>query len=304
MRARYSVVMAADFRFNPDPAWLDAQYNNRLRVPDFLTRHVQRWQADSAAARQQLWYQDVAYSRDTSETLDIFSAQGARGAGAPVLVFIHGGYWRSLDKADHSFVAPAFTQQGVCVVVPNYALCSAMGCVSIEDIVMQMVRAVAWVHRHIADYGGDPSRITVVGHSAGGHIAAMLALCEWERVDPALPSQVVRSAMSISGLHDLAPIRACPYLQVDLKLTPSQVRRASPAYLARPRTPVVAVCGGQESSEFLRQNKLLQDAWGAGQVPVCEAMPGLNHFSVLESLLDPAHRTHALARQLLGPLDS
>lgn len=296
--SRYSAVMTSHFSFNNDPAYLDVQLNNRLRVPDFLTRHVVDWQSQSAQVRaQQACLLDVPYGKAASETLDIFPAGGAR---QPVLVFIHGGYWRSLDKADHSFVAPAFTQQGVCVVVPNYALCGAASATTMEDITLQMVRCLAWVYRHIDQYGGDPTRITVAGHSAGGHLAAMLAACEWERWDTALPRQVVRNALGISGLYDLAPLMHSPYLQTDLKLTARQVQRCSPAYFSKPRAPLVAVCGGDESAEFLRQNQLIQTVWGKRCVPVCKAMPGHSHFSILESLLAPQHRTHALARQLLG----
>jgi arylformamidase len=290
--------MTSLFDFNPNPDDLDAQYNNRLRVPDFVSRHVIPWQTASAQARvQQASVLDVSYGQDAAEKLDIFPAGGRQ---QPVLVFIHGGYWRSLDKADHSFVAPAFTQQGVCVVVPNYALCGAASPTTLEDIPLQMVRCLAWVYRHIDQYGGDPDGITVAGHSAGGHLAAMLAACEWERWDGALPKQVVRNALGISGLYDLAPIMHSPYLQTDLKLTHRQVQRCSPAYFAKPRAPLTAVCGGDESAEFVRQNRLIQTLWGKRHVPVCEAMPGHNHFSMLESLLDPHQRTHALARQLLG----
>ncbi len=267
-------------------------------MPDFLTRHVQAWQSASQQVRaQQACLLDVAYGTGSAEKLDIFPAGGTE---QPMLVFIHGGYWRSLDKQDHSFVAPAFTQQGVCVVVPNYALCSAQGSTTIEDITLQMVRALAWVYRHIAQYGGSPSRITVAGHSAGGHLAAMMAACEWQRFDANLPAQLVRNAMSISGLHDLAPIQHCPYLQTDLRLTDTQVQRCSPAYFAQLRAPLTAVCGAEESDEFLRQNRLIETAWGSRHVPVREAMVGRNHFSMLESLLHPAQRTHQLALQLLG----
>jgi arylformamidase len=290
--------MTQHLLFNTNPAYLDDQYNNRLRVPDFLTRHVQGWQSGSAQVRaQQACLLDVPYGPAVTEKLDIFPAGGMH---QPVLVFIHGGYWRSLDKADHSFVAPAFTQQGVCVVVPNYALCGAGRNTTMEEITLQMVRGLAWVYRHIDQYGGDPSRITVAGHSAGGHLAAILAACEWERWDSALPKQVVRNALSISGLHDLAPIMHCPYLQADVKLTPAQVQRCSPAYFPQPRAPLYAVCGADESDEFLRQNRLIETAWGTRHVPVREAMVGRNHFSMLESLVESQHRTHHLAQQLLN----
>lgn len=290
----------------PDPAWLDSQYNNRALVPGHAA-HFSRWAADSAAARRSLpCLLDLAYGVEAGETLDVFPAQGVRSGGlAPVLVFIHGGYWRSLDKADHSFVAAAFARRGVCVVVPNYALCPA---VTVPDICLQMVRALAWVHRHIAVHGGDPQRITVAGHSAGGHLAAMLLSARWPAFDPALPATVIRNALSISGLFDLEPLRHAPFVRDALRLTPAQVRMASPVGFAAPalsdegggvRGTLACVAGGDESAEFLRQNALLRRAWGKEVVPVCEALAGLNHFSVLEALVDPRHRLHRLAMGLL-----
>ena len=167
---------------NYNPVWLDHMYNNRALVPEFAV-HIERWQRDSAQARAQLpCALDVAYGSGQGETMDIFPPGEEAGRNpAPVLVFLHGGYWRSLDKSDHSFIAPMFNQAGACVVVPNYALCPA---VTIPQIVMQMVRALAWVHRHIEKFGGDPARITVMGHSAGGHLAAMMLACRWQQVAP------------------------------------------------------------------------------------------------------------------------
>ena len=287
----------------PDPAWLDSQYNNRALVPEHAS-HFERWTRDSVGIRQATaaWL-DLAYGYGSGETLDVFpAARESDEQPAPVLVFIHGGYWRSLDKADHAFLAPAFVEQGACVVVPNYALCPA---VTIPDITMQMVKALSWVYHHIAQYGGDPRRITVVGHSAGGHLAAMLLTCQWPSYLPDLPSELVKNALSISGLYDLEPLRHTPFLADSLRLTPAQVKQASPALLPAPavqqgRGVLYTVAGGDESSEFLRQNQLIQQAWGLQAVPVCEALPGLNHFSVLEALVQPGHRLHQLALELLG----
>jgi arylformamidase len=280
-----------------NPQWLDSMYNNRLLVPGHAA-HFTRWAKESESARQQLPCQlDLAYGDQPGETLDIFPASGVRpGKGVPVLVFIHGGYWRALDKADHSFIAPAFTQAGACLVVLNYALCPA---VTIPEIVGQMLHALAWTWRHIADRGGDPERITVAGHSAGGHLAAMLLATDWKKHAPDLPQGLVSNALSISGLYDLAPIRHTPFLQ-DLNLTPEQVRQASPVLLPPPsQGTLYSVAGGDESEEFLRQNLLIQQAWGATTVPVCESLAGLNHFSVLEALIEPTHRLHVLALELL-----
>lgn len=277
-----------------DAGWFDAQYNNRARVaeaPEILAR----WAEASALARSRMTcVLDEPYGSEPGETLDVFPA---RASGAPVLVFVHGGYWRTLDKADHSFVAPAFVQAGAMVVVPNYALCPA---VTIEQIALQTTRALAWTARHALRFGGDPKRIVVVGHSAGGHLAAMLLACRWPSVGDDLPPRLVRAAMAISGLFDLDPVRRAPFLQADLRLTPASVRRLSPAYFPRPSGPLVALVGELESEEFLRQNRLIRDQWGPGTVPVCEALPGLNHFTVLHDLVDPAASAHRHALRLLG----
>ena len=278
-----------------DGPWLDRMYNARELVPEHMD-HFRRWAADSAAAtRGHAHRLDVRYGGGPNEHLDIFPAAQP---DAPVLVFIHGGYWRSLDKKDHAFVAPALTAAGACVVLPNYALAPA---VTIPQITMQVVGAVAWTFRNIARHGGDPARIVVAGHSAGGHLAAMMLACLWPVFDPRLPADLVKGALSISGLHDLDPIMHTPFLQPSLHLTAQQVRQASPALLPPPaQGRLYTVAGGAESEEFLRQNRLIQQAWGKGRVPVCEALPELNHFSVLEALAQPGHRLHQLALELLG----
>lgn len=279
-----------------DPAWLDAQYNNRARVPEAAAT-LERWAAASAAARDGSPAKrlDIAYGDGPNETLDIFPAAQPN---APLLVFIHGGYWRALDKSDFSFVAPSFVADGATVVVPNYALCPA---VTIEDIALQTARAVAWVWRHGAEFGGDASRLALAGHSAGGHLAAMLLCCRWKQLADDMPLQPLAGALAISGLYDLEPLRLTPFLRDDLRLTPAQVARLSPAFFARPKAgKLFATVGADESEEFLRHNQLIRDQWGPTAVPVCETVPLANHFSVLQSLADPVGRLHTLARQLLG----
>lgn len=283
-----------------DTAWHDRMYNNRALVPDFAD-HFAHWKNASAQARDTLQpLLDVPYGQGPNETLDIFAAAQPN---APVVIFIHGGYWRSLDKADHSFVAPALQAMGACVMVVNYALCPGTPerPISVPDIALQMAQASAWVWRHIAAHGGDRSNITAIGHSAGGHLAAMLLACEWKKLGRDLPSGLLRKALSISGLFDLAPVRKTAFVQGDLRLTPAQVRRASPALWPRPRQRVLyTVVGGDESPEFLRQNRLIEQAWGPKLVPVCEALPGLNHFSVVTDLTRPGSRLHSLAQVLIG----
>ena len=277
-----------------DPAWLDVQYNNRARIPEHA-QIFERWAKASAHARESTSCRiDLPYGEGPNETLDVFPSAHA---DAPVLVFIHGGWWRSLDKRDHSFVAPAFTQAGAMVVVPNYALCPS---VSIETIALQMTRALAWTYRHAAQHGGDPKRIVVAGHSAGGHLAAMLLCCRWLQVGLDLPEQLVAAALSISGVFDLEPVCHTPFLQADLRLTPASALRLSPVRFPPPAGRLFATVGANESEEFLRQNESIRTAWGARAVPVCETVPGTHHLDVLHALADPQARLHGLALQLLG----
>ena len=278
-------------RPSTDPAWLEAQYNNRALVPEYA-QHLARWAEASALVRRQ-----------ARCALDVFPADHAGdGNGAPVLIYIHGGYWRALDKSDSSMVAPSFTADGALVIVPNYDLCPA---VTVEDIALQLTEAVAWAWQHAAEYGGDPQRMAVAGHSAGGHLVAMLMSCRWKEVGATLgidlPAQPLAGGLAISGVYDLEPIRNTPFLQTDLKLTANAVAKLSPAFFPRPKAgKLYAVVGLDESDEFRRQNALIRDVWGPTAVPVCETVPGKNHFTVLESLVDPAGRLHDLALRLLG----
>lgn len=277
-----------------DAAWYDLQYDNRRRVPEFA-QHLARWREASERARRRLACQlDIAFTADHALTLDVFPA--AR-ADAPVLVFLHGGYWRSLDKSDFSFVAEAFVAAGAMVVVPNYSLCPA---VTIDTIAWQIAQAMAWVHVNAARFGGNPARNVVVGHSAGGHLAAMLLACDGRRLAGGLPMRLTRRAVSISGLYDLAPIAATPSLQVDLRLTPDVVARASPARFAPPgRARLVSVVGALESEEFLRHNRLIRDCWGERVVLVCEEVPGRNHFTVLDGLVEAQTGLHQRVKRWL-----
>ncbi len=279
----------------PDIQWLERMYNNRQRVPDHGD-YFARWAAESALVRRSLPCQlDVRYGDGAGETLDAFAAARPR---SPIVVFIHGGYWKAMDKSQHSFVVPALRDLGAAVVVPNYALAPKVG---IPDITLQMVRAVAWSWRHARTLGGDARRIVVMGHSAGGQLAAMMLACAWNRFEPALPPRLVRAALGISGLYDLQPLLHTPSLQEVLRLTPRQVQAASPARLPAPaHGRLISAVGGDESSEYLRLNRLIQQAWGRERVPVAAVLPGLNHFSILDTLATPRSRLHRLAANLLA----
>jgi arylformamidase len=288
------------------PQWYDQQYNARAGIPD-AAEQLQGWARRSAVAREQLRsVLDVPYTeagRDNpGQRLDLFlpPAPPPGRPLAPVLIHIHGGYWRALDKSDQSFIAAPFCEAGALVLVPNYNLCPQ---VTLAQIVMQMVQAVAWAWSHAAEYGGDRERIVVTGHSAGGHLAAMLMACEWAQVAPGLPADVVKTAVPVSGLFELEPLRHAPFLAPDLRLTEAEAARLSPALmrLTQPRPgSVLAFVGAQESAEFHRQGHALRQAWGLRVVSRCEAVPGCHHLSVMDALVDPSTALHQAVRRALG----
>lgn len=277
-----------------DSAFLSREYNNRELFPDYA-RHFARWQESSARARGTMTcYLDRAYGPSPAETLDIFPARKGDGS---VLVFIHGGYWRSLDKKDFSFLAPAWVDAGVSLVVVNYGLAPA---VTVERIVQQMLAASAWVYRHAEEYGMDEERLFVSGHSAGGHLAAMMLAALWPVYERSLPKDLYKGALAVSGVYDLRPLLQVDWLQGDLRLDEASALKLSPALLPpATRAPLALAVGGLESSEFKRQNALLAQRWKpvlSRDVP----MPGRDHFTVIDGLADRANPLFAATRRMMG----
>lgn len=261
---------------------LDRQYNARASVPDCLL-YLQEYADSSASARQQLQGElSVPYGVHPDETLDIFPAAAA---GAPVYLFIHGGYWRALSKDDSSFMAPAFHAAGATVVAVNYSLAPGA---ALQAIVDQCRRALAWVYRHIHRYHGDTARIHVSGSSAGGHLAGMLLAGGWQGAYD-LPDNVVQSASPISGLFDLRPL-VHTHINAWARLDEAAATSLSPQFhLPGQGCPILVAWGQHETAEFKRQSQAYAGAWHAQGLPVHQLeVQGVNHFSILTSLRDPA----------------
>ncbi len=270
------------------------EYNNRELVPE-PPKFFARWSQGSEQARATLsCYLDRSYGDAPGETVDLFPARKGDGT---CLVFIHGGYWRSLDKKDFSFLAPAWVDSGVSLAVVNYDLCPK---VTVEDIVRQMLHAGRWLWLHAGDYGIDEDRLFVAGHSAGGHLTAMMMAALWPLLDRQLPPDLFKGGLAISGVYDLRPLVEVPWLNADLNLDAAQALKLSPAFLpAATRAPLMSCVGGDESSELKRQNALLGKRWRKVLARDI-AMPGTNHFSVVDGLGDPASALFAGARELMG----
>jgi arylformamidase len=276
------------------PEWVERGYNNRAAVPDH-PRWLDRFAELAAAARASLEHRpDLRYGPGEKETLDLFLPNGAaRGT----FVFFHGGYWRALDKSDVSFVAAPFVAQGLAVAVVNYDLCPA---VSVAAIVEECRRAVAWIVRDGARVGANAARILAGGHSAGGHLAAMLLATEPAALG--VDAGTIAGAVSLSGVHDLTPLVLFSF-NADLRLDVGEALRLSPAFLSpRLSAPLLLAVGADETAEFLRQTWMLWDRWpksrpSAAKMPLI--VPACNHFSVLAQYADGAS---ALTRATLDLL--
>jgi len=259
---------------------IDAQYNPSAALAD-STAPGRHYMAMAEQARSRLPCQlDVPYGATLEETLDIFPAAQA---DAPVFVFIHGGYWRALSSKTFSGVALGLQARGICTVVINYALCPQ---VTIDEIVRQTRAALAWTLRNIQHHGGDPKRVAIGGHSAGGHLTAMALQTDWAG-DYGLAQDPFVAALPFSGLYDIAPLRYS-YLQPAIQLDEGIIRRNSPAFSVRAcRTPLWITWGGAETSEFARQSALYHQAWtAAGNQAELHAIAGADHFTVIAGLED------------------
>jgi hypothetical protein len=213
-----------------DKTELDRQYNNRQRFPHY-EKIFKMWQDWSAAARVHLAAElDLAYGTEPTQRLDVFRAPKPN---APIYVFLHGGYWQSLDKADYSFIAEGMVPNGVMTVVPNFALAPRCG---MDEIVRQTRAAIAWLGTHGRELGGDPARIYVGGHSAGGHLATMLLATDWPEFGAGLPRDLVKGVCAISALFDMEPIRLCYLNNISLprRLRSSSATTSQKSTTARP----------------------------------------------------------------------
>lgn len=277
------------------PEQLEQQYNARAAIPD----HPQifaRWAEDSARVRaQRPCHLDLRYGQGPLQTLDIFPA---RGASRGLLMFIHGGYWRSLDKGDFSFLAPALADAGITLAMVNYDLCPR---VTVGEIAEQMRQAVAWLLSHAADYGADASRLHLAGHSAGAHLVAMLFATNWKL--RGFPSSVILGGLAVSGVYDLPPLVPTSMNQ-DIRLTQETAWEWSPAFLPpHVFAPLYTAVGGDESDEFRRQTELVDEVWGR-LLPVHEIdMPGFHHLSVIEELGRTGSPLHRACLEMLHVRD-
>ena len=260
------------------PLDYEVEYDNRSRVPEHPEIFA-RWQREAAAYRAGAHNPKlgIGYGPSSRRIMDLFPAKD--DDKAPLAMFIHGGYWRSLEPSMFSQMAAGPNARGITVAVVGYDLCPH---VSIADIIEQMRSAclALWRKRR--------QRICVYGHSAGGHLAACMVAQDWKEFASDAPADLVPAAYAISGVFDLAPLVHCSQNQ-DLRLDEPEARRVSPLHWDVPAgRSLDAVVGALESKEFLRQSKTVTEAWQRNMALTrYEEIEGTNHFTVIDPLVHP-----------------
>lgn len=269
--------------FFPDIRQRSVEYDARASVQDFdaCVREYAELSAKAKAACAGIY--DLKYGPARGEALDLFPVPGPVQP-APVFVFIHGGYWRSQSKTDAALMASVFTDAGVAVVTLEYTL---LPIATLAEVVREMRSAIAWLYQNGATFGIDPERIFIGGSSAGGHLVGMLLADGWHD-EFALPTNVVKGAMALSGVFDLRPI--CDIeANAWLRLVPVQAERLSPLFhIPEAAKPLILSVGGLETRGFKNQTKAYAEAWLArGHTPQVVEAPDRNHFNLLSELAWP-----------------
>ena len=266
----------------------EVEYNNRARVPEHPAI-MAGWSRDAKAYREahRARHKVIPYGPGERNRSDLFSGDGE----GPIVVFIHGGYWQALDGSSFSHLAGGLNAHGIDVAVPSYDLCPAF---SITEIIGEM-RAAS---RELAKLGRP---LVVSGHSAGGHLAACMLATDWRAFDASLPEGLVTAAYAISGLFDLHPLVKTS-INDALKLDDATAKAVSPLFWKPPaHGSLDAVVGGNESAEYLRQSRIIVDAWGgAGVATRFGIIPDANHFTAIAPLADPNSPMTLRLKQLAG----
>ncbi len=274
---------------------LESEYSPRLSVPDYAeifarwARTAENYRADMLkAGKAELGF---PYGETSRQFVDLFFP--AAGEAAPLVLFIHGGYWRAMDPSFHSHMARWLNERGFAVGVVGYDLCPV---VTISDIIDQIRRACASLWQRF------DRRMLVCGHSAGGHLTAAMVATDWQKLWPKVPADLVPVGYAISGVFDLTPLTKTSMNQ-DFRLDDQEARRISPIFWPVPEGRALdAAVGDLETSEFKRQSRSMSDVWRQAKADTRYGeLPG-NHFTVIDGLADPKNamvaRIAELARRL------
>jgi len=258
---------------------LDAEYDVEKAVsnfPDYITKYITHSQEARRIFKDRFV---MAYGPTLMERLTVYPA---KEAGAPVLIFIHGGYWKIGLGDDYDFAAMGAAKAEFTVVIVNYDLAPK---VTIPEMIRQIRASIAWTSQNILQFNGDPKQIFVAGHSAGGHLAAMSAVTNWS--DYGLPENTIKGILAVSGLFDLEPI-SHTFVQPAIRITADQILSSSPIRLIGPsKIPLIVAWGDQETEAFKTQSSNYLEAWKKmGNNGTALILPE-NHFSILKEFVTP-----------------
>ena len=272
-----------------DQNGLNAQYDLRPLWPD-VPEVIAHRENESARVRERSPGRlDIAYGDAPGERLDVFPPSNGRGGG-PALIYIHGGYWQLSDKNDTTYIAPAFLDAGISFITLNYTLAPAG---TLDRMVDECRRAIAWVWDNAAEIGVDRHRLYLAGHSAGGHLTAMMLATDWKQISENMPANPIRGACSLSGLYDMEPIRLC-FVNDALGLKQEEVQHNSPLYLdPLADIPLILSVGDLETDEFKRHQTELFAAWTAKGLAVEEIpAPDCHHYTIVGYFGGPGTTLH------------
>lgn len=269
-------------RFSSDD--LDSEYNLRAGRPDYEVTVIPEWEAQSEAARSSLNCSlDIRYGSGEKQKLDVFKCQNV---DAPTLIYFHGGYWQRGDKSIYSFLAPPFVKAGINVVVVGYDLCPS---VTITQISHEAREAIAYIWLNSTTLGVNRDKITVMGHSAGGHITQMMMTTDWSKINSELPINLIAAGIPVSPLSYLEPVRLTNALNAGIRMDLAEADAQSPMTNHPPFTdaPQLVVVGGAETSEFHRQAKMYVESFATESRKIkFYVAPEVDHFDELNSLVD------------------
>jgi arylformamidase len=257
------------------------QFNPQRAFPDFKDVQEKRAAANAKARTSLASHLDLPYGEHKLRRLDIFRSMSAERA-APVHVFVHGGYWRAQDKENFAFVATELVRRGIITVVINYELCPSS---TLDLVADSALAAIEWVSLYIAEYGGDPRRISLLGHSAGAHLCAVGLAADWRArgIDPSF----IRGAVLVSGIFDPAPAMHTT-VNADLRLTPEIVARHDvERRVLTVDCPVFVLAGGLEPWMWIDQSfRYSHHLRRQGRDPGVLVQPGYTHFDIVDQYLD------------------
>ncbi len=270
-----------------DQSALDRQYNNRLQTPGYGS-HLENYELESRKAEKGYTsIKDISYGKHPRELLDIYPSDKP---DSKTLIFIHGGFWRSLDKSSFQFVAGAFHSYSVTTVLITYPLAPDA---TMDEIVASCHRALDWVYDNIGQYNGDPEQVYVAGHSAGGHLATMLLVSGNHY-------RKIKGVCTLSALFNLIPIKLSE-LNYTLKMDEATALKNSPVrFHPEYKVPLLVAVGSEETEEFKAQSRELYDCW-KDSVPIqLMEIERANHYSIIEYFTDKKSHLHILMRAMMG----